>query len=469
MLLLGVLLGPAQTALAPGSLCQDASPSLGELARQQREQQRNSQTTSPQTKALVDRSLEAEALLEPAPVGFKHYRTEDYRLLVPETAELVAEDYQGKILRSSGLGGARTIVVVGDPMPIAGESTAAILSSASRAFVEQFPGGANGSGSITVNGRPARHVSFNGNKLGNPFWGAAIFILGPETVIPVACGFPPNDQELRPQPDSSRRSRAEKAEALQRSFHSQDDQRQASDTCQRVLGSIHLLEAPTFQPRPKMESGRRVVSPSAALPAAAMNTAGEQRASLGDLARKLAQEKARQPRAKAGRELTEGGTLPGFESREIVYCVDSECLSASYLVPQGALRVADARERTDHVTALVGKVHVDIWASGGQEPEPRTLMTQARFLDYLEKEFLRDPLGNGTGPADVVIREDTVVGEFPARRLRFKVRTAAGAVVGDRLQVLGTRRVQIACAAVEKGFADVESVCRAALDSLRVP
>lgn len=463
LLLLGLRSGPAQTLPGP-----DSGPSLGEIARQQRQRKGVTAVTSEQTRALVRDSLEAEETLEPAPVGFKHYRTAEYRLLVPETAELVAEDHQGKILRSSGLGAARAIVVVGDPMPIAGVGTYAILTSAAKTFLDLFPGASNGSSNATVDGRSARHVSFNGSKMGNPFWGAAVLVLGPEMVIPVACGYPPEDRELRPQPDSGRKTAAERAEALRRSMHSQDDQRQSSDTCQRVLSSVHLLETPPFQPTPRRESGRRAAPPSIARSDVPGSAVGEQPA-LGDLARKLAEDKAAQPKAKAVRELTDEGAAAGFESREIVYCEGAECLSAFFLVPSGALRVADARPRTDHVTARVGKGSADIWASGGQEAQPRVLMPQAQFLDYLQAEFLRDPLGNGSGPADVVLSEDTVVGEFPARRLRFRVRNAAGAVVGDQLQVLGTRRVQIACAAAEKDFADVEPVCRTVLDSLRVP
>src|SRR5580700_3000611 len=179
---------------------QDASPSLGDVARQSRSQRQQADSTPSKAQELADQLQQEQEESENAPVGYKTYNAGDYRLWVPFPYEVEGRDQIGTVLAGSRVGVTNTEVMAGNPLAFPSnldEGTERNLVSQVARLYSQYPSCAP----IKLGERRAYRCGLDkANLMGNEVWGTMVFVIASATtssVITLAATRIPHGMKCR--------------------------------------------------------------------------------------------------------------------------------------------------------------------------------------------------------------------------------------------------------------------------------
>jgi len=276
--------------------------SLADAARQARAQKQAGSATS-QAQKIADQ-LSEDQNDKDAPGGFAAYRAAGYKLTVPGPYSVSGHENAGVVLSGPRVGAAVTMVLVGDPFIVHGNSEDA-LHDAAMQFAQAY---AQSTKCVAADRQNAYQCSISGgNLLGHEISGSALFLRSAETVYPVLCGAS-TASRARDILNDPHASFGRKQEARRAQAQEEDSIREVAQKCVAVFASVRIdpnAPAPGSAPSPKQS----------------LHTADAVEVTA-----------ALQP----------GSTVPaGFKVHRFNYCRSrNECWDASVLVPSAAVLVS---------------------------------------------------------------------------------------------------------------------------------
>jgi hypothetical protein len=468
------------------ALAQDDN-SLGDLARQTRQQKKavEADSTSGKAQALVDEMQQEEEEADSAPVGFKNYNAGDYRVYVPFPFSLEGRENGGAVLLGSRLGVTNTEVLAGTPIQIPpGASESDLLN-----VVRQYAG-VYGTQAYCAAIKQGSHKAFRCAWQGNPYllghvvWGSMEFIVASNSLIPVMC-VSPDDMHSCTIYDTyghntcSDRNAQKTREAIAASYR---EERTTFQLCDQVIyPSIRLKEEIVVHPATIGEktigektigekgprAAVRLASDAAVQESAA--TSGAQISSLAELSRQTRQA----THAKSQVELSdnEGGTLApaGYQNISLHYCQNpQQCSEASVSIPQKAETVSQVNGQYIFKAELDG-ASMMLYAGPADVNAPYRSMTDP---DYIRMRDLANSNGWSREKADAVSTQELTIDGNPALITRFRYhRDPSHWWIAERMLRQNQNQAQqfmLACTAPEEHFADAEVVCTTLVNSLRL-
>lgn len=477
--------------LGIAALAQDAaspSDSLGDLARQTRAQHANAADATPsKAQGLVDEMQAEQEASDNAPVGFKNYDAGDYRLFVPYPYSLEGRenggpnnggrDAGGAVLLGSRLGLSNTEVMTGAPIPVAAGLSDNDLLNTVRQLASLH--GAQASCYVT---KQVPHKVFSctwqnsPNLLGHQVWGSMEFILATNRLIPVMCVTPDDVHQLCVIYDThghntcSDRERQlygwdhRKAQAAADAQYR--DERTTAQMCEQVIyPSIQLKEDIVVHPVTIAEG--KALKPASAVAQDTSVVAGQQGASLADLARQTRQ--APHGQAQATLDNAEGNMAPpGFQSFAMQYCQNpQQCADVSVVIPEKAEIVSSTNGQYIFKAKLNGDA-VMLFAGPADVNSPYRSMTHP---DYIRLRDLANSNGWSREKADSVSTQELTIEGKPALMTRFRYqRDQKVWWIGERALIeMRGGQFLVGCTAPEDRFADAEALCTTLVNSLRLP
>jgi hypothetical protein len=459
----------AQDSQAP-----DASPSLGDLARQSRAQ-RPAEDTSSKAQSLVDEMQQEQEASEAAPTGFKSYDAGDYRLFVPYPFSLEGRE-NGPVLLGSRLGVTNTEVLAGAPIPVSGNLSNNDLENVVRQLAA-IHGRYAFCSPIKLGSRKAFRCYWNDTPrlLGHQVWGNMEVVVGSSSLIPVMCVSPDEFQCLgydkfgyhtcqnrNPSWQEVQQTRA----AIETRFR---DEKTTAQMCDQIIyPSIQLKEDIVVHPATIAEVKPAKFASQSLPQDNSVAAYGAQGPSLADLARETRQ--TPRPRAEAKLDSSEGGNLApaGFQSFAIQYCQNPEhCLEASVVIPEKSEVVSSVNGQYIFKTTLNGDP-VMLYAGPADVNAPYRGFTDP---DYIRMRDLANSNGWSHEKTDGVSTQELTIAGRPALITRFRYQRDGKAWwVGERALIDMTgQQFLVGCTARERRFADAESLCTTLENSLRLP
>jgi hypothetical protein len=464
------------------------SPSLGDVARQNRARHRAADENTPsKAQALAEEMQQEQEASEAAPTGFKSYDAGDYRLFVPYPFSIEGRDNGGPVLLGSRLGLSNTEVVAGTPIAIPANRSDNDLMNVARQYASLH--GTQASCSATKQGE---HKAFrcswqtSPTLLGHSVFGSMLFVVASNSLIPVMCVSPNDLHEICVGYDTWGHSNctdryqalygwdfAAKAQAAADAQYR--DERTTFQMCDQVIyPSIQLKEDIVVHPA-TIPEGNPTNAAATPVPQDTSVAVGTQATSLADLARQTRQV----PHAKAQARLdnAEGTNAapPGFQSFTIQYCLNpNQCSEASVVIPEKTEVVARVNGQHVFKTTLSGDP-VMLYAGPADVNAPYRSMTDR---DYIRMRDLANANGWSHEKTDGVSTQEMTIEGRPTLMTRFRYQREQNTWwVGERALMemqnspYDTKGWQflVGCTAPEQRFADAEALCTTLVNSLRLP
>jgi hypothetical protein len=460
------------TALwAQGDSAQETS--LGDAARQNRQQHANSEAQPSKAQALVEEMQREQEESDNAPTGFKTYNAGEYRLLVPFPYSLEGREDGGPVLLGSRLGATNTEVMAGTPIAIPGPMSDGKLVYVARQIATVH--GDAPSCSMSKQGeRKAVRCYWNGTPylLGHQVSGTMEFVVASNSLVPVMCVSPDDFQCLTynnggwgvcNKPNASWAEVQKTKADLETRFRDETTTAQVCD--QIIYPSIHLKEDTVVHPA-KIPEGKPTKL-AQAIPQDTSVAAGSGPAeSLGDVARQTRQ--ATRPEARAKLDNSEGGSLapPGFQSFSLQFCLNTQvCGEATVAIPEKAEAVSRVNGQYIFKT-LQNDSPVMLYAGPADVNAPYRSMTDP---DYIRMRDVANPNGWSREKPDGVSTQELTIAGMPALMTRFRYqRDDKNTWIGERTLIdLDGAQFLLGCTAPEPHFADAELLCTTLVNSLR--
>jgi len=483
------LLGACLLAASLPVHAQDASPSLGDVARQSRSQRQQADSTPGKAQELADQLQQEQEESENAPVGYKTYNAGDYRLWVPFPYEVEGRDQIGTVLAGSRVGVTNTEVMAGNPLAFPSnldEGTERNLVSQVARLYSQYPSCAP----IKLGERRAYRCGLDkANLMGNEVWGTMVFVIASGSVIPVMCVSPDDLRQCvghdkfgyhtcgnkNPTWDEVQKAQA----AVQTRYQ---DERTTAQVCdQLIYPSIRLRE--DYAPRALAGSAKNMDHPAAAKAAAKLPTTNGAPAmtksdgaqagtapSLADVVRQSKQASASQPKAKVTLDATDGGGIPpaGFKSDTFSYCQRRDfCWHAYVFLPANAVRLKDYAPEfvyevpfdKERVLLFAGQAQLDAASRGSKDPT----LALWREINATEGTAALNNLQAAT-------RDEATIAGMPGFLTHFEIKRNDTIWVGVRANVVSRGvELMVGCMAPKTRFGDADEDCSTLIDSLRLP
>jgi hypothetical protein len=464
--------------------------SLGDIARQSRNQKVNTPAAPSKAQELVEQMQQEQEASEDAPTGFKTYNAGDYRLWVPFPFELRDRDAAGVVLASSLLGGTKSLVMVGNPIPFSSisyyGSPTPLSDNDLRNFATQFsrrysPNSGCGPGKIGPRIAYGCGVATSA-PFGEAVSGHLELVRGSNSLYPVMCVVPTTnhgrDAINHPQPGYSNYRQNVKEMARE-----DQDARNSWQACDVVLQSIRLKEdieppSATAATSNKMAAPAKP-APTAALPPSPNNAAvissnvtsdsGGQ-PSLALIARRQREAAAQAPKAQLSIDNSgeNGLAPPGFKRHSFSYCKNqgSDCRSASVVVPAEAHQlIADCGQPFE---MQVSGEPLFLMVSAGGFPCAGRMGNDPSVVRWYQ---FADPQGDSNrGRAPSVGNLQMMLDGKPATITQVPFKNGARIWISKRadLESNGVPLI-VGCIAPREHFADAEAICQTLIDSLRLP
>ena len=463
---------------------QAASPSLGDVARQNRTQHAATDESAPnKAQALAEEMQQEQEASEAAPTGFKSYDAGEYRLFVPYPFSLEGRENGGPVLLGSRMGVTNTEVLAGTPIPLPADVSPSDFMNGLRQLAEMY-GSYPMCSEIKVGSRKAFRCSWNGSPrlLGHEVWGTMVFVIGSSSLVPVMCVSPDEFQCLshdkfgyhtcNNQNPSWQQVQDTKA-AIDARYR---DEKTTAQMCDQIIyPSIQLKEDIVVHPakiaesKPaKAELAATASTPASATAAGASGDSGAQGPSLGDLARQARQA----PRAKAQTKLdsSEGAIAapPGFQAFTLQYCHNpDDCLQASVVIPEKAEVVSRVNGQHIFKTMLNGDP-VMLYAGPADVNAPYRSLTHP---DFIRMRDLANSNGWSRERTDGVSTQEMTIEGRSALMTRFRYQREPNVWwIGERALIEDDdMQFLVGCTAPEQRFADAEALCTTLVNSLRLP
>jgi len=467
---------------------QDASQSLGDVARQSRSQRQQADTTPSKAQELADQLQQEQEESENAPVGYKTYNAGDYRLWVPFPYEVEGRDQIGTVLAGSRVGVTNTEVMAGNPLAFPSnldEGTERnLVSQVARLYSQNAS-----CGPIKLGERRAYRCGLDRAYLmGGEVWGTMVFVITSGSVIPVMCVSPDDLHQCvghdkfgyhtcgnkNPTWDEVQKTQA----AVQTRYQ---DERTTAQVCdQLIYPSIRLRE--DYAPRALAGSAKNADHPGAIKAAGLPTAAGAQTAangeaaqagttpSLAEVVRRSKEAAANQPKAKLTLDATDGGGIPptGFKSDTFSYCQRRDfCWHAYVFLPANAVRLRDyapefvfeAPLGQDKVLLFAGPANVDPASRGSKDPT----LALWREINATEGTSALNNLQAAT-------RDEATIAGMPGFLTHFEIKRSDAVWVGIRANVRSRGvELMVGCLAPKTRFGDADQDCSTLIDSLRLP
>ena len=495
------LLVPCMLAASFPLRAQDASPSLGDVARQSRSQRQQADNTPGKAQELADQLQQEQEESENAPVGYKTYNAGDYRLWVPFPYEVEGRDQIGTVLAGSRVGVTNTEVMAGNPLAFPSnldEGTERnLVSQVARLYSQNAS-----CGPIKLGERRAYRCGLDkANLMGAEVWGTMVFVIASGSVIPVMCVSPDDLRQCvghdkfgyhtcgnkNPTWDEVQKAQA----AVQTRYQ---DERTTAQVCdQLIYPSIRLREdyatrAFSAAASSKNTDHRAADHPGAEQPAAAKAAAklpatGSAPAiaksdaaqtgappSLAEVVRQSKEAAANQPKAKVTLDATDGGGIPpaGFKSDTFSYCRSRDfCWHAYVFLPANAVRLKDyapefvfeAPLQKDTVLLFAGQAQMSAANRGSKDP------TLALWVEINATEG-----SSALSNLQAATRDEATIAGMPGFLTHFEIKRNDTIWVGVRANVV-SRGVEllVGCMAPKTRFGDADEDCSTLIDSLRLP
>ncbi len=468
---------------------QDASPSLGDVARQSRSQRQQTDTTPSKAQELADQLQQEQEESENAPVGYKTYNAGDYRLWVPFPYEIEGRDQIGTVLAGSRVGVTTTQVMAGNPLAFPenlDEATERNLFTQVARLYSQYPSCAP----IKLGERRAYRCGLQGAYLmGDLVSGTMVFLIGSGTVIPVMCASPVNQQcvshdrfgyhtcdNQNPTWGEVQKTNAE----IQARYQ---EQRTSAQVCDQIIyPSIRLRE--DYAPRSfSAPSGKGTDQTGGARAAAKLPASGRTQTiaksdaaqagaapSLADVVRQSKQANANQPKAKVTLDATDGGGIPpaGFKADTFSYCHGQVfCWHAYVFLPTNAVRLKDYAPEfvfevpfdKERVLLFAGQAQIDAASRGSKDPT----LALWREINATEGSVALNSLQAAT-------RDEATIAGMPGFLTHFEIKRNDTVWVGVRANVVSRGvELMVGCLAPKTRFSDADQDCSTLIDSLRLP
>jgi hypothetical protein len=470
---------------------QDASPSLGDVARQSRSQRPQADSTPSKAQELADQLQQEQEESENAPVGYKTYNAGDYRLWVPFPYEVEGRDQIGTVLAGSRVGVTITQVMAGNPLAFPenlDEGTERNLFTQVARLYSQYPSCAP----MKLGERRAYRCALQGAYLmGDVVSGTMVFVIGSGTVIPVMCVSPQNQQcvshdrfgyhtcdNQNPTWGEVQKTNAE----IQTRYQEQRTSAQACD--QIIYPSIRLRE--DYTPRSfSAASGKgmdhdqpETAKAAAKLPAPggpqtmAKGDAAQAGAapSLADVVRQAKAAAANQPKAKLTLDATDGAGIPpaGFKADTFSYCHGQGfCWHAYVFLPASAVRLKEYAPEfvyevpfdKERVLLFAGQAQLDAASRGSKDPT----LALWREINATEGPAALNNLQAAT-------RDEATIAGMPGFLTHFEIKRNDTVWVGVRANVVSRGvELMVGCLAPKTRFGDADQDCSTLIDSLRLP
>lgn len=485
--LAGVVLLVCLASMAWAQDTEAPSPSLGDVARQNRAQHAATSEGAPsKAQALAEEMQQEQEASEAAPTGFKSYDAGDYRLFVPYPFSIEGRDNGGPVLLGSRLGVTNTEVLAGTPIPFPADISDVNLMNGVRQ-IAQFHGGYPSCSAAKLGSRKAFHCSWNDTPylLGHQVWGTMVFVVGSNSLIPVMCVSPDEFQCLSQDrfgyhtcsnPNPTWQEVQQTKNAIDTRFR---DERTTAQVCEQIIyPSIQLKEDIVVHPATIAESKPAPATPAPTANAPQANVTGEsssQGPSLGDLARQNRQA----PRAKAQTKLdnAEGTTVapPGFQAFTVQYCLNpNDCSEASVVIPEKAEVLSRVNGQHIFKTMLNGDP-VMLYAGPADVNAPYRSLTDR---DFIRMRDLANANGWSRERTDGVSTQELTIEGRPALMTRFRYQRDPNIWwIGERTLIdMGSSpydnqgwQFLMGCTAPEQRFAEAEALCTTMVNSLRLP
>jgi hypothetical protein len=468
---------------------QDASPSLGDVARQSRSQRQQADSTPSKAQELADQLQQEQEESENAPVGYKTYNAGDYRLWVPFPYEVEGRDQIGTVLAGSRVGVTTTQVMAGNPLAFPenlDEGTERNLFTQVARLYSQYPSCAP----IKLGERRAYRCALQGAYLmGDLVSGTMVFLIGSGTVIPVMCVSPVNQQCVSHDRfgyhtcDNQNPTSGEVQKTTAEIQTKYQEQRTSAQVCDQVIyPSIRLRE--DYAPRSfSAPSSKGTDQPGAAKAAAKLPATGGPQTtarsdatqagaapSLADVVRQAKAAAANQPKAKVTLDATDGAGLPpgGFKSGTFSYCDSrSFCWHAYVFLPENAVQlkyyapefVFEVPFDKDRVLLFAGQAQLYPASRGSNDP------TLALWAE----------INSGSSPypqasLQAATRDEATIAGKPGFLMHFEIRRNDLIWIGVRANVVSRGvELMVGCLAPKTRFGDADQDCSTLIDSLRLP
>jgi hypothetical protein len=482
------LLAACVLAASLPARAQDASPSLGDVARQSRSQRQQADSTPSKAQELADQLQQEQEESENAPVGYKTYNAGDYRLWVPFPYEVEGRDQIGTILAGSRVGVTNTEVMAGNPLAFPSnldEGTERNLVSQVARLYSQYPS----CSPIKLGERRAYRCGLDKAYLmGTEVWGTMVFVIASGSVIPVMCVSPDDLRQCvghdkfgyhtcgnkNPTWDEVQKAQA----AVQTRYQ---DERTTAQVCdQLIYPSIRLREdyAPRALAGPAKNMDHPGTAKSAGLPAsagaqtAATGAAAQSGAapSLAEVVRQSKQASANQPKAKVTLDATDGGGIPpaGFKADTFSYCRSRDfCWRAYVFLPASAVRLKEYAPEfvyqvpfdKERVLLFAGQAQLDPASRGSNDPT----LALWREINATEGSVALANLQAAT-------RDEATIAGMPGFLTHFEIKRNDTVWVGIRANVVSRGvELMVGCLAPKTRFGDADQDCSTLIDSLRLP
>ena len=457
----------------------DASSSLGDLARQSRTQH----ATAPDAKAskaqeLVDEMQAEQEASDNAPLGFKNYDAGDYRLFVPFPFSLEGRDNGGAVLVGSKVGNTNAEVLAGNPVPIPPYVNEAGLPN----FVRQLAGQYSSSAYCSPVKR-GTHNAFrcsmnNGQLLGRQITGSMEFIVASNRLIPVMCVSPDDMRNCRYNVNgyqtcgTTRYPSWQESQKIKANLQTQyREQLTSAQACDKIIyPSIQLKEDIVVHPASIPEGKAHLVATAASIPAqnTAPVVAGPQSSSLADLARQTRQAPHGTAQAKFDSGEGKSAAPAGFQPFGLQFCLNpQQCAEASVIIPEKAEVLSRTNGQHIFKAALEGEF-VLLYAGPADVNAPYRSLTDP---DFVRMRDLANSNGWSHEKADSVSSQDLTIQGKAAQMTRFRyLRDQKRWWIGERV-LIGNRGAQflVGCTAPEEHFVDAEALCTTLVNSLQLP
>jgi hypothetical protein len=434
------------------------------LAREERERQRAKRSTGSQAvDEMATELAEGDEHNAAAPVGYRYYsfKAGDYSILVPADAEVEGRNSYGLKLLSSEAMGSRTIIILGDPIPVTGGTPDEILPSAALRYFGGCRMGIDSAGR-PVNGRPAAVAqTFSMCPLHNEVLGFVQFVLGDGYVMPVVCGYPFTADDLDPNPNRP-------VATIIKKYNREENGYRACDT---ILPSLRFREHGSQLPPPSVTAApKKAVVTNALLNSSSgqgLEPAGE--SSLANVARL-------HKKVSSTTVLTElEHAAPGFTAYKFRYCAKDDCYNASLQLPVKAHQDEQFQVAYTGLFAFevpVGDTVAVIQATKGAPTKPG-IISRDEFIHTKVDWWIENVPAvafQGAGNAEVFFEELTTLSDMPARLATFRSPATLQPVMTQLAAYMAPGVfVQIRCSVPEKVYADAKDMCEHVVRSMDVP
>jgi len=217
--------------------------SLGDLARQARAQKQggSQDDTSPnRAQQLADELAQDQDDAGNAQPGFKTYNAGEYKLQVPAPFTVAGHDDSGIVLNTAYYEGARSMVMVGNPVLFSHTNS----DEGFEDFAARFAGiysATPGCTKISVASHNAYQCALSkATLLGHEVSGNAVFVRGAKSIFPVLCVA--SSESYARNVYNKSQSYKQKNAAYQVMQREDESTRNAWQTCDSIIKSIVLRE-----------------------------------------------------------------------------------------------------------------------------------------------------------------------------------------------------------------------------------